>query len=33
MAYYKDIREHIEALEAKGKLVRMKRETLVILLK
>jgi len=26
MAYYKDMREHIEALEAKGKLVRIKRE-------
>ncbi len=26
MAYYKDIREHIAALEARGKLVRIKRE-------
>lgn len=26
MAYYKNIREHIEALEAHGKLVRIKRE-------
>jgi len=26
MAYYKDLREHISALEKKGKLVRIGRE-------
>ena len=26
MGYYKDLREQIEALEARGKLVRIKRE-------
>ena len=26
MAYYKDLREHISALEANGKLARIKRE-------
>lgn len=26
MGYYRDVREHIQALEAKGKLVRIKRE-------
>ena len=26
MAYYKDLREHLRALEDRGKLVRIKRE-------
>ena len=26
MAYYRDLREHIKALEARGKLVRIERE-------
>src|SRR4030042_3597576 len=26
MAYYKDLREHVKALEAHGKLIRIKRE-------
>ena len=26
MAYYKDLREHLKALEANNKLVRIKRE-------
>ena len=26
MTYYKDLREHVNALEDKGKLIRIKRE-------
>ena len=26
MAYYKDLREHMETLEAKGKLIRVERQ-------